>query len=116
MMVLHPLPRVDEITVDVDDDPRAAYFKQPASACSPGCLCSWDLARQPRLDSGPVEIGHGPVCHNPNCITQTESYRPLWSNALEEWIAALSVMPLSSLKLKKLQKIVKKGLTKSIPA
>ncbi|MDY4793692.1 MAG: aspartate carbamoyltransferase [Pararoseburia sp.] len=28
MMVLHPLPRVNEISVDVDDDPRAAYFKQ----------------------------------------------------------------------------------------
>ena len=28
MLVLHPLPRVNEIAVDVDDDPRAAYFKQ----------------------------------------------------------------------------------------
>ena len=28
MLVLHPLPRVNEISVDVDDDPRAAYFKQ----------------------------------------------------------------------------------------
>ena len=28
MMVLHPLPRVNEISVEVDDDPRAAYFKQ----------------------------------------------------------------------------------------
>ena len=28
MFVLHPLPRVNEITVDVDDDPRAAYFRQ----------------------------------------------------------------------------------------
>ena len=26
--VLHPLPRVNEISVDVDDDPRAAYFRQ----------------------------------------------------------------------------------------
>ena len=26
--VLHPLPRVNEITPEVDDDPRAAYFKQ----------------------------------------------------------------------------------------
>ena len=28
MAVLHPLPRVNEITLDVDDDPRAAYFDQ----------------------------------------------------------------------------------------
>ncbi len=28
MYVMHPLPRVNEISVDVDDDPRAAYFKQ----------------------------------------------------------------------------------------
>ncbi len=28
MPVLHPLPRVDEISTDVDDDNRAAYFKQ----------------------------------------------------------------------------------------
>ena len=27
-VVMHPLPRVDEITVDVDDDPRAGYFRQ----------------------------------------------------------------------------------------
>ena len=28
MIVLHPLPRVNEISVEVDDDPRACYFKQ----------------------------------------------------------------------------------------
>lgn len=28
MLVLHPLPRVNEISVEIDDDPRAAYFKQ----------------------------------------------------------------------------------------
>ena len=28
MFVLHPLPRVNEISVDIDDDPRAAYFRQ----------------------------------------------------------------------------------------
>lgn len=28
MMVLHPLPRVNEISTDIDDDPRAVYFKQ----------------------------------------------------------------------------------------
>ena len=28
MIVMHPLPRVNEISTDVDDDPRAAYFFQ----------------------------------------------------------------------------------------
>ncbi len=31
MRVLHPLPRVNEITVDVDKDPRACYFRQAAN-------------------------------------------------------------------------------------
>jgi aspartate carbamoyltransferase len=28
MIVMHPLPRLNEITIEVDDDPRAAYFRQ----------------------------------------------------------------------------------------
>ena len=28
MIVMHPLPRVGEISMDFDDDPRAAYFRQ----------------------------------------------------------------------------------------
>ncbi len=28
MCVMHPLPRVDELSTDIDDDPRAAYFRQ----------------------------------------------------------------------------------------
>lgn len=28
MLVLHPLPRVNEISTEIDDDPRAVYFKQ----------------------------------------------------------------------------------------
>ena len=28
MIVLHPLPRVDEISTEIDNDPRAAYFRQ----------------------------------------------------------------------------------------
>ncbi|MBQ4602356.1 MAG: aspartate carbamoyltransferase, partial [Clostridia bacterium] len=30
MCILHPLPRVNEISVEIDDDPRACYFKQVA--------------------------------------------------------------------------------------
>ena len=28
LIIMHPLPRVNEISVEVDDDPRACYFKQ----------------------------------------------------------------------------------------
>jgi aspartate carbamoyltransferase catalytic subunit len=30
-IVMHPLPRVDEIDHEVDSDPRAAYFRQAAN-------------------------------------------------------------------------------------
>jgi len=76
MMVLHPLPRVDEIHLDVDDDPRAMYFDQARYGMFARMALLSDLANQPRMKTGPVEIGTAPVCHNPNCITQTERYLP----------------------------------------
>ena len=39
MIVLHPLPRVNEISVDVDDDPRACYFRQAQMRFT----CVWRL-------------------------------------------------------------------------
>ena len=77
MLVMHPLPRVDEIAVDVDDDPRAAYFRQARYGMFARMALLADLANQPRLDqTGAVEIGTKPVCRNPRCITRTEGYLP----------------------------------------
>ena len=77
MLVMHPLPRVDEITVDVDDDPRAAYFEQARYGMFARMALLADLANQPRLDrTEAVEIGTKPVCCNPRCITQTQPYLP----------------------------------------
>lgn len=76
MLVMHPLPRVDEITVDVDDDPRAVYFEQARYGMFARMALLMDLANQPRLSPDAVEIGTKPVCTNPNCITQTEHYLP----------------------------------------
>ena len=77
MLVMHPLPRVDEITVDVDDDPRAAYFQQARYGMFARMALLADLATQPRLDcTQAVEIGTRPVCRNSRCITQTEHYLP----------------------------------------
>ena len=76
LLVMHPLPRVDEIDIDVDDDPRAVYFKQARYGMFARMALLTDLANQPRIDPGAVEIGREPVCHNPRCVTQTEHYLP----------------------------------------
>lgn len=76
LLVMHPLPRVDEIHIDVDDDPRAVYFQQARYGMFARMALLMDLANQPRIDPGAVEIGTKPVCHNPNCITQTDLYLP----------------------------------------
>ena len=79
MLILHPLPRVDEITVDVDDDPRAVYFQQARFGMYARMALLEHLATQPRIedrDLPPVEIGTKPVCTNPRCITQTQHYLP----------------------------------------
>ena len=76
LLIMHPLPRVDEISVDVDDDPRAVYFQQARFGMFARMALLSDLANQPRIAPDAVEIGTKPVCHNPNCITQTEHYLP----------------------------------------
>jgi aspartate carbamoyltransferase catalytic subunit len=76
LLVMHPLPRVDEIAVDVDDDPRAVYFQQARFGMFARMALLADLANQPRQADQPVEIGTRPVCSNPRCITQTEHYLP----------------------------------------
>ena len=76
MLVMHPLPRVDEIALDVDDDPRAAYFQQARYGMFSRMAILSDLANQPRIRPDAVEIGTTPVCSNPRCITQTDHYLP----------------------------------------
>ena len=76
LLVMHPLPRVDEIAVDVDDDPRAVYFQQARYGMFARMALLADLANQPRMMPAPVETGRGPACRNPRCITQTERYLP----------------------------------------
>jgi len=77
MLVMHPLPRVDEIAVDVDDDPRAVYFQQARYGMYARMALLEHLALQPRDEIVPsVEIGTRPVCTNPRCITQTQPYLP----------------------------------------
>lgn len=81
---MHPLPRVDEIHVDVDDDPRAVYFQQARYGMFARMALLFDLANQPRWDSvSAVDIGAVQRCQNPACITRTEWYLPSLDRELE---------------------------------
>ena len=78
MIVMHPLPRVDEIAVSVDDDPRAAYFKQANYGMYVRmALILSTLNNKPQ--NRPLLLGavHKDVsCPNKKCITQNEKYLP----------------------------------------
>ena len=77
-IVLHPLPRVDEITMDVDDDPRAMYFKQAKYGMYARMAIILTVLQNPS-ESRPLLTGEvipGICCTNPNCITHKEHYLP----------------------------------------
>ena len=79
MLVLHPLPRVDEIAQDVDDDPRAVYFRQARFGMFGRMALLLTLSKLPFERAGHQDIGHEPGvrCSNHKCITRTELYVPL---------------------------------------
>ena len=81
MAVLHPLPRVNEISVKVDDDPRAAYFRQALNGKFMRMALILKLLKEasenPVKEAIDVEgLEYDRVCHNPKCITQTEQELP----------------------------------------
>ncbi len=78
MIVLHPLPRVDEIAIEVDSDSRAMYFKQAKY----GMYIRMSLILTILNKNGvpaPLICGR-PLpavrCSNPGCITNHEEYLP----------------------------------------
>lgn len=77
LKVLHPLPRIDEITVEVDDDPRAKYFEQTEYGIYARMALIIKMLES-RRSSLPEKIDntHDAKCTNLRCITQTESYLP----------------------------------------
>lgn len=84
--VMHPLPRVDEIDYDLDDDPRSVYFRQAElgvpmrMALMAFLLGKIQLraARPALLSVVPgVPAGAGLRCHNERCITNNEGVRYL---------------------------------------
>ena len=77
LIVLHPLPRVDEITMDVDDDSRALYYKQTKY----GVYVRMALVLTMIENKDTVQLLKGDIlkgtkCTNPRCITHAEKYLP----------------------------------------
>lgn len=79
MCILHPLPRLSEISVAVDDDPRACYFEQTRNGKLMRMALILKLLREQEQADTPREEGAftgGFVCHNPHCITTAEKELP----------------------------------------
>ena len=80
MCVLHPLPRVNEIAVAVDDDPRAAYFRQALNGKYMRMALILMLLKEAQENPArePIrgELRYDLVCRNPRCISATEQELP----------------------------------------
>ena len=76
MRVLHPLPRVNEISVAVDNDPRAAYFRQALNGKYMRMALILKLLKEAKEGLQMPEIENVVVdefvCDNPRCISSTE--------------------------------------------
>ena len=77
MAVLHPLPRVNEISVQVDDDPRAAYFRQTLNGKYMRMALILKLLKEAKENPLKDAIDtdgwvYDRVCTNPKCICRTE--------------------------------------------
>ena len=76
MRVLHPLPRVNEISVKVDEDPRAAYFRQALNGKYMRMALILKLLDEAKagvpLQEPEDVIEDDLICDNPRCITSTE--------------------------------------------
>jgi len=77
LIVLHPLPRVDEIAIEVDDDPRALYFNQAKYGVYVRmALILTMLKSQASSELLKGKVHNGIRCKNPKCITNSELYLP----------------------------------------
>ena len=76
MRVLHPLPRVNEISVKVDADPRAAYFRQALNGKYMRMALILKLLKEAAEGKQMEPLGEVVVnelhCDNPRCISSTE--------------------------------------------
>ena len=76
MIILHPMPRVDEITVDVDADPRACYFKQVFNGKNMRKALILKLVTEaeanPASAKRPTRMLSSNICKNSRCICKSE--------------------------------------------
>ncbi len=74
LSIMHPLPRVTEINVDVDDDPRAHYFDQAKYGRYIRMALILMLLDTKGVDDRRTKGEENPTlkCHNSHCITRTE--------------------------------------------
>ena len=80
LLILHPLPRVDEINAEVDADPRAAYFEQARLGMYIRMALLLRLLEQPPQELSFPDVGAARICRNPLCMTAQESYLPVLTN------------------------------------
>jgi len=81
MAVLHPLPRVNEISVKVDEDPRAAYFRQALNGKYMRMALILKLLGEAKANPvkecvDTTDFVYDLVCRNPKCISQVEQELP----------------------------------------
>jgi len=85
-LIMHPLPRIDELAYEVDADPRSMYFKQAACGVPIRmALIAFLLGTKeisipgeedsfiPRIDYPVYRRGFGTRCRNPKCVSTQES-------------------------------------------
>ena len=72
MCVMHPLPRVNEISVAIDQDPRACYFRQMFNGKIMRMALILKLLNQPDAPQPLLPEYHHLHCSNPHCISQVE--------------------------------------------
>ena len=80
LSILHPLPRVNEISVAIDGDPRACYFKQVLNGKYMRMALILKLLAEKDSESGVCDKGECVIdsirCQNPRCITSVEQELP----------------------------------------
>ncbi len=81
MIVMHPLPRVNEISADVDGDPRAAYFRQTMNGKLMRMALILKLLKEKNAPSAAEKRAFvsGGKCANKKCITRLEKLPPLFT-------------------------------------
>ena len=90
LIIMHPLPKVDEITPDVDNDRRAVYFYQARLGMFIRMALILKLTEKPYVPSPAKKAFSGTHrCKNPKCVVTSEPYLPpMYRNERDETYCA----------------------------